>query len=93
MPVVVGRLDERLDQEPRGVVDPDVDAAPFGLDARRERFDGARVAGVARDEDPSTGAPPSSEIPATRAPAAANRFATASPIPLEAPVTTRGGRR
>ncbi len=51
VPVVVGRLDDRLDHQPRGVVHPDVDAAPVRLDACRERLDGVGIAGVAGHED------------------------------------------
>ena len=98
VPVVVGRLDDRLHDQPRRVVHPDVDAAE-ALDCELgQPVDGRAVAGVPleRVEQPrpcaATSAAVSSvsarSIVTTSAPSRASATASAWPIPVAAPVTT-----
>ena len=99
VPVLVGRLEERLHEQPRGVVHPDVDAAEAARVRPRRRGRCVRHRrcrpATCSDRRPRASiergrlsAPRRGSSPTTSAPASASATAIACPIPLAAPVTT-----
>ena len=89
MPVLVGGLQQRLDHQARGVVDPDVDAAERVNRRRREPLDIFDAPGVALQHELigaglGTGLVDPGDVRARDA----EGGAIALPIPVDAPVTT-----